>query len=186
MLLMPLIALLLAFLGLEQIFAAPASQPDTKTLYVVPCRTNVNGNWGRVRTARKLKSDQELLTLLSTEGVSNNTNGHSLGDIDLSDKPGDKGTRTYGICEGRDILAARDGTISQIGQMHANNGNYIVIQHDDGQVTWYVHMASLARLKKGDRVQAGSVIGVMGETGRAFGIHLHFSVNNTSTLTILF
>lgn len=175
------IALLLAIPGAGRASAAPPAQkPDTLTLYLLPCRVNVNGNWGKVRASRGFKTDQELLAVLWTEGVKHP--GHK-GQIDLAIAPANNGktARSYGVCESRDILAARDGVIKTIETKHAINGNYIVVKHDDGQETWYAHMASLASLKVGDSVRAGDVIGVMGNTGNTEGFtHLHFSVDNTA------
>jgi hypothetical protein len=173
--------LLLTSLGPGHTSAAPSPQaqkPDTLTLYLLPCRVNVNGNWGKVRASRGLKTDQELLALLWNEGVKHPDH---VGKIDLTITPANNGTkfRSYGVCESKDILAARDGEIKEIGNK-PSNGNYIVIRHDGGQETWYAHLASLAPLKAGDRVRAGDVIGMMGNTGPTDGfVHLHFSVDNT-------
>jgi len=61
-------------------------------------------------------------------------------------------------------------------------GNYVVIQHENGYLTRYLHMAyNTVRVKTGDRVKKGEVIGYMGTTGSSTGVHLHFEVrlNNT-------
>lgn len=58
-------------------------------------------------------------------------------------------------------------------------GNYVKIRHDNGMYTLYAHLkyGSVA-VKNGDRVTKGQVIGYMGNTGYAFGAHLHFEVRD--------
>ena len=56
-------------------------------------------------------------------------------------------------------------------------GNYIVIQHTDGNYTVYAHMATNSVIvKEGDTVKQGQVIGYVGSTGKSTGSHLHFEV----------
>ena len=75
---------------------------------------------------------------------------------------------------GSQIKAANNGIIVQSGYT-STNGNYIVIAHQNGYYTLYAHMA--ARYKQvGDIVMAGDQIGTMGNTGFAYGVHLHFGL----------
>lgn len=56
-------------------------------------------------------------------------------------------------------------------------GNYVKLRHDDGYYTLYAHMAyNTLKVKVGDRVKKGQVLGYMGNTGYSFGGHLHFEV----------
>jgi len=56
-------------------------------------------------------------------------------------------------------------------------GNYVVIQHTDGNYTLYAHMATNSVLvKEGDTVKQGQVLGYVGNTGKSTGPHLHFEV----------
>ncbi|MBR4619096.1 MAG: peptidoglycan DD-metalloendopeptidase family protein [Bacilli bacterium] len=54
------------------------------------------------------------------------------------------------------------------------NGNYIIIRDDKGVYSMYAHLAN-RYVVSGQRVEKGTVIGGMGSTGRATGVHLHFS-----------
>ncbi|NOX84238.1 MAG: peptidoglycan DD-metalloendopeptidase family protein [Alphaproteobacteria bacterium] len=54
-------------------------------------------------------------------------------------------------------------------------GNVVVIDHGHGLVTRYAHLDGYV-VKKGDRVDAGDVIGTVGSTGKSSGPHLHFEV----------
>ncbi len=54
-------------------------------------------------------------------------------------------------------------------------GNYVVIDHGNGLLTYYGHMAR-AIVSAGSYVQQGQTIGYMGSTGYSTGNHLHFEV----------
>lgn len=56
-------------------------------------------------------------------------------------------------------------------------GNYVVITHDGGYVTKYFHLKhNSIKVKKGDVIKKGTVIGYMGNTGNSYGAHLHFQL----------
>lgn len=59
-------------------------------------------------------------------------------------------------------------------------GNHVVIEHNYNGFkfyTLYAHMtAGSLKVKTGQEVQQGQVLGVIGQTGNAFGIHCHFEV----------
>ena len=74
------------------------------------------------------------------------------------------------------VRAAQDGEVIGVG----NNGRYaygkwIAVRHDNGLITLYAHM-SLQKVKKGQRVSTGQLIGYVGATGYVTGPHLHFTV----------
>ena len=50
-----------------------------------------------------------------------------------------------------------------------------MVRHDDGKYSMYAHLASIY-VSPGQRVEKGTVIGGMGATGYATGVHLHFSI----------
>ena len=73
---------------------------------------------------------------------------------------------------GSPIKAANNGIVVT-SDYTSYNGNYIIIKHSDNYYTIYGHLA--ARYKRvGDVVMANDVIGTMGMTGNATGVHLHF------------
>lgn len=73
-----------------------------------------------------------------------------------------------------EVLAAFDGVVVQSGP-YFGYGNYIVIRHAYGFSTCYSHQ-SKNLVKKGQKVKAGEVIGLTGQTGRATTPHLHFEI----------
>ncbi|WP_239615444.1 peptidoglycan DD-metalloendopeptidase family protein [Cohnella mopanensis] len=75
----------------------------------------------------------------------------------------------------KNILAADEGVIEFAGYKSGGLGNAIIINHNNGFKTVYGHMKSV-NVKKGQIVEKGDVIGIMGSTGRSTGTHLHFEV----------
>jgi murein DD-endopeptidase MepM/ murein hydrolase activator NlpD len=84
------------------------------------------------------------------------------------------------------IKAFTDGKVIHSGNANDGYGNSITISHNvDGNIfyTFYGHMDSL-HVNKGDRVSAGTRIGIMGNTGLSIGAHLHFEIRNASMTPI--
>lgn len=73
------------------------------------------------------------------------------------------------------ILAADGGVVTFAGWWAGGGGNSVWIDHGNGYVTMYAHMSKIMA-SVGQRVTRGTQIGITGDTGRAFGIHLHFMV----------
>ena len=82
----------------------------------------------------------------------------------------DMGTGIYNI----PTYAAQEGTVVYSGPGGAE-GNYIVIAHENGLVTKYMHHAKIY-VETGDEVEKGQQIGLSGNTGNSTGNHLHFQV----------
>ena len=62
---------------------------------------------------------------------------------------------------------------------YGDNGEYIVINHHNGWYSLYAHLCPGCRyVQAGDYVEKGQVIGGMGMTGAATGVHLHFAIWN--------
>lgn len=72
------------------------------------------------------------------------------------------------------VYVARSGTVETV-TYDGTGGNYVVIKHDDGYWTYYGHLDSVD-LSAGDKVTTNSRVGIMGATGLASGVHLHFEV----------
>ena len=72
------------------------------------------------------------------------------------------------------IYAAVAGVV-QISDIHPSYGNYLVIDHYNGFSTLYAHCSKLL-VQKGDLVNRGQKIALVGQTGEATGNHLHFEI----------
>ena len=77
---------------------------------------------------------------------------------------------------GTPLVAARGGTVI-MNTYQALAGNYLVIQDPiTGQSNMYAHLREPAIVKRGQRVETGQPIGVVGDTGDASACHLHFEI----------
>ena len=76
---------------------------------------------------------------------------------------------------GTAVLAAADGVVSTTAYDAGGYGNYVIIDHGNGNKTLYAHMSQL-NVGVGRRVRQGQSIGLVGSTGMSTGPHLHFEV----------
>ncbi len=77
-----------------------------------------------------------------------------------------RGTPVWAAATGRVTFKARKG----------GAGNLVMIKHDGGIETAYMHLSKFANIKVGQRIKAKTVIGYVGSTGLSTGPHLHFGV----------
>ncbi len=74
------------------------------------------------------------------------------------------------------IVAFDAGEVIEAGY-NSRSGYYCKIRHDETAVSLYCHFKSgTLRVKKGDTVARGDVLGYMGSTGRSTGAHLHLGI----------
>ncbi len=77
--------------------------------------------------------------------------------------------------QGTPITAAADGSVVSTGY-DADCGNYIILRHGNGDMTYYACCETIL-LKEGSDVKRGEQIATVGSTGRSTGYHLHFAVS---------
>ena len=109
-----------------------------------------------------------------------------MGIADVSSEFGVRGNPFggggYEIHEGIDfvgevgdiIAASGDGVVESSGP-RGGYGITVTIDHGYGYETLYAHMSE-TKVKKGDRIKRGQIIGYIGSTGRSSGPHLHYSI----------
>jgi murein DD-endopeptidase MepM/ murein hydrolase activator NlpD len=76
--------------------------------------------------------------------------------------------------EGTEVRAARGGEVLFVGY-DGGYGNSVVVRHSQGFQTRYAHLGSV-NVKAGETVEDEQLLGVVGNTGRSTGPHLHFEV----------
>ena len=80
----------------------------------------------------------------------------------------------FGARRGTPILAAADGKVVFSGWL-GGYGKVVKIRHADNYLSLYAHQSRI-KVKRGEKVSKGQVIGYVGSTGRSTGPHLHFGV----------
>lgn len=78
----------------------------------------------------------------------------------------------YAADRGTPVMAAGDGKVIKAAY-DKYNGHHVFIQHGEKYVTKYLHFTK-RKVKKGQTVKQGQVIGTVGSTGLASGAHLHY------------
>lgn len=79
----------------------------------------------------------------------------------------------YAARTGTPIMAAGDARV-QFAGVQRGYGNVVILDHGKGHTTLYGHMSRFGKIKTGQRVAQGTVIGYVGSTGLATGPHLHY------------
>jgi peptidoglycan hydrolase-like protein with peptidoglycan-binding domain len=96
------------------------------------------------------------------------SSGNPHAGIDINGKVGDP------------IQSVGPGKVIEAGYKNNVAGNVVIIQHDDGTRSRYLHLDTI-QVKKGDRVDADTQIATMGRTGNTPGdTHLHFEMYDKS------
>lgn len=78
----------------------------------------------------------------------------------------------YAAKTGTPVVSAGNGTVIKAGY-NKYNGNYVFIRHGQEYVTKYLHLHK-RKVKRGQKVKQGQLIGTVGATGRVTGAHLHY------------
>jgi murein DD-endopeptidase MepM/ murein hydrolase activator NlpD len=98
----------------------------------------------------------------------------------IADPFGPRGARFHAGVDfpapsGTSVAAAGFGRVVFAGPSGSGWGNLVVVRHRLGVRTRYAHLSRID-VRVGQRVSAGSTVGLVGATGEATGPHLHFEV----------
>ena len=74
-----------------------------------------------------------------------------------------------------EIYVTADGIVTLTKHSRKGYGNEIVVDHGFGHCTRYAHLNKIL-VEEGEKVERGQLIGLMGNTGRSTGTHLHYEV----------
>ncbi|WP_437920540.1 M23 family metallopeptidase [Sphingobacterium sp. LRF_L2] len=75
---------------------------------------------------------------------------------------------------GDPVKATAKGQVTFAGYK-GDYGYVVMVKHNNGYETRYAHLTR-TRVKKGERIEAGEIVGLLGSTGRSTGSHLHYEV----------
>ncbi len=78
----------------------------------------------------------------------------------------------YGAPVGTPVMATAAGVVTDAGR-RGPNGNMVTLRHHDGYETKYLHLSRI-RVRKGQRIAQGDIVGNVGQTGTATGPHLDY------------
>ncbi len=76
---------------------------------------------------------------------------------------------------GTPVVAASSGRVAHVETRNPTYGKFVIMQHAGGFQTLYAHLDTIS-VSVGQTVSQGSRVGLMGNSGRSTGPHLHFSV----------
>ena len=76
---------------------------------------------------------------------------------------------------GEPVYAVADGLVKDVIKSRKGLGNVVVIDHGNGYVTRYAHLADV-EARKGRKVRRGTRLGYVGVSGNSFAPHLHYEV----------
>ena len=79
----------------------------------------------------------------------------------------------YAARTGTPIMAAGDARVQFMG-WRGGYGRTVILDHGRGYTTLYAHMNSFGKIRQGQRVSQGTVIGHVGTSGLSTGPHLHY------------
>lgn len=88
----------------------------------------------------------------------------------------------FSVPSGSDIFATGDGIIEKVVNKRSGYGIHVVIKHNyGGYKTLYAHMIR-AKVKPGEKVKRGDVIGYVGSTGTSTAPHVHYEVRQNGKI----
>lgn len=146
---------------------------------IIPCDELYMGTWSNHRVKktpidfRKIP-DQVIIRLVSAkkkQGFAFPCKGRKSSNYGLRWGRSHNGV-DFAANVGDSIVAAFDGVV-RMAKYNGGYGNMIVIRHWNNLETLYGHLSAY-KVKVGETVKAGQLIGLAGNTGRSTGPHLHF------------
>ena len=126
-------------------------------------------------SAVKIVGTKALPRYMATGKFIKPSNGRFSSGFGYRPNLGDKHTGVdFAGATGTNIWAADGGVVTHAG-WKGNYGYCVIIDHQNGYVTYYAHCSKLL-VKRGDKVAQGDIIAKVGNTGRSFGSHVHFEI----------
>ncbi len=92
----------------------------------------------------------------------------------LKDRPTHKGM-DFKVPVGTEVVSPRAGTVVRTDWNWRYNGNCVEVRYTDGTLARFLHLSD-TRVAPGQRLAAGDVVGLSGNTGRSTAPHLHYEL----------
>ncbi|MDZ4661870.1 MAG: M23 family metallopeptidase [Pseudomonadota bacterium] len=83
---------------------------------------------------------------------------------------------------GSSIRASHDGHVVYAGNGFKGYGKMIIVDLDGHWATLYSHLSRIS-VKNGQKIERGQILGIIGRSGNATGIHLHFEIRRDKQAT---
>jgi len=153
--------------------------------------TEVNGSLieKNVKEEKKLKDPVKYIVVKGTKATPSRGTGNFTWPTNGGYISSKQGPRWGKIHKGLDIARPSDLTIKSVdngrvvsaGWDDGGYGNKVIIDHGNGYRTLYAHLDSIS-VSAGQTVERGQKLGIMGETGRVTGVHLHIEIFKNGSL----
>jgi murein DD-endopeptidase MepM/ murein hydrolase activator NlpD len=76
---------------------------------------------------------------------------------------------------GTEVYVTGDGVVETVEYSYSGYGNQVVVNHGYGYKTRYAHLSKF-KVKVGQKLKRGDLVGLVGNTGKSTGPHLHYEV----------
>lgn len=112
----------------------------------------------------------------SSKRITKKYNALTHKGVDIGWSSNEEHNKVHANCRGivREVVDGKENNTKSTGA--ATWGNYVLVEHPNGYYTRYAHLKKGAMVKVGQTVDENTVVGIMGDSGRAYGRHLHFEV----------
>lgn len=107
-------------------------------------------------------------------------NGHE--GIDIGWRKNEEENKVFALTAGT-VIQAVDGKEHNPGSIGTESyGNFVMIRHENGLESTYAHLQKNIKVKIGDKVTKDTILGIIGESGNAYGRHLHLRIKKNGAL----
>jgi murein DD-endopeptidase MepM/ murein hydrolase activator NlpD len=113
--------------------------------------------------------DQSVPQGLPLKGKGHLTQGSHAGHVALD----------YGVPVGTSVYATMGGKVVYAGWNNEGYGNLVIVEKGEYR-TYFAHLSKIP-VRVGEKVDAGTVIGLSGNTGNSTGPHLHYEIRRNGT-----
>lgn len=86
----------------------------------------------------------------------------------------------FAMKKGSTVSASQSGKVYLARYVSSGGGNMVLINHGSNKCTQYAHLNTI-KVKKGQKIKRGQTIGSSGNSGIAYGAHLHWNMVNCKT-----